>query len=89
MDESGWNHGYHETAFDVVEKPDSFIYRAVKDLVDQSLDWLIRRQDEDGAWHLTFRFGKDEAFRRLEANFEAHYTMLTLAKLNRFGRIDK
>ena len=89
MDESGWDHGYHVTPFEVVETPESFVYPVVKDLVDQSLDYLIRQQSEDGAWHLTFHFGKDEAFRRLEANYEAHYTMLKLAELNRFGRIEK
>ena len=38
MDESVWNQGYHETPFDVVVTPDSFIYPVVKDVVDNSLD---------------------------------------------------
>ena len=89
MDESGWDYGYHETPFDVVVTPDSFIYPVVKDVVDKSLDYVIRHQQTDGAWHLNWHLGEGEAFDRLQAKYEAHYTMLTLAELNRFGRIEK
>ena len=89
MDESVWDHGYHEKPYNVVDTPDSFIYPVVKDVVDKSLDYEIRQQQADGAWHLNWRFGKGEAFDRLQAKGEAHYTMLTLAELNRFGRIEK
>ena len=89
MDESCWEHGYHETPCDVVVTPDSFIYPVVKDVVDESLEYEIRHQQADGAWHLNWRLGEGEAFDRLQAKFEVHYTMLTLAELNRFGRIEK
>ena len=89
MDFSKWEQGYEELPCDVVNTPDSVVYPAVKDLVDGSLSCLIRQQGEDGAWHLNFRFGEGEAFRKLEAGFEAHLTMLILAELGRFKRIER
>lgn len=83
-----WKQGYEELPCDVVNTPESVVYLAVKDLVDDSIGYLIRQQKEDGGWHLNFRFGEGEAFRKLEADFEAHLTMLILAELGRFGRID-
>ena len=87
-DESSWHEGYHETPCDVVDTPDSFIYPVVKEAVDNALDYLVRHQHEDGAWHFPWSFGKGEALNRLQEKCEVHYTMLNLAKLNRFGRIE-
>lgn len=83
-----WEQGYEELPCDVVQTPDSVVYPAVKDLVDESLSYLIRQQKGDGGWHLNFRFGEGNAFRKLEEDFEAHLTMLILAELGRFGRIE-
>ena len=60
----------------------------MKDLVDDSIGYLIRQQKEDGGWHLNFRFGEGDTFHKLEADFEAHLTMLILAERGRFGRIE-
>jgi len=87
LDFAAWERGYEELPCNVVDTPDSVVYPAVRDLVDASLDYLIKQQSGNGAWPLTWRFGKDERFRRLEADYEAHLTMLILAELGRFGRI--
>ncbi|HCA28457.1 MAG TPA: hypothetical protein DEP23_02185, partial [Ruminococcaceae bacterium] len=88
LDFMKWEKGYEHLPCHVVETPDSMIYPAVKYLVDKSLSYLIRQQGDDGAWHLNYRFGEDEVFRKLETDFEAHQTMLLLAELGRFGRIE-
>lgn len=85
---AAWEGDYVELPCDVVETPDSVVYPVVKDLVDDSLDYLIRRQSSDGAWHLTWTFGEDERFRKLETLYEASYTMRVLASLKRFNRIE-
>jgi hypothetical protein len=89
LDLAKWEQGYEELPCDVVDTPNSVVYPAVKDLVDDSLDYLIRQQDEDGCWHLHWNFGSGEAFAKLQEKFEAHLTMLILAELKRFGRIEK
>ena len=88
LDYAAWENGYEELPCDVVETPDSVVYPAVRKVVDESLDYLIKRQSPDGAWHLTWGFGEDERFRRMERLYEASYTMQILARLNRFGRIE-
>ena len=89
LDFAKWENGYEELPCDIVVTPDSIIYPTVKDLVDESLSYLIRQQGDDGAWHLNFSFGEGEAFRKLELAFEMHLTTLILAELGRFGRIEK
>lgn len=89
LDYSAWENGYEELPCDVVETPDSVVYPAVKDVVDDSLDYLIKRQSSDGGWHLTWGFGDDERFRRLERLYEASYTMNVLVRLKKFGRIER
>lgn len=84
-----WENGYEELPCDIVATPDSVIYPVVRDLVDDSLSYLIRQQKDDGAWHLNFSFGDGEAFRKLEREYEMHLTTLILAELNRFGRIER
>ena len=88
LDYAVWENGYEELPCDVVETPESIVYPAVKQYVNDSLDYLIKRQSEDGAWHLTWSFGEDERFRKMEALYEANYTMLILARLRRFNRIE-
>lgn len=85
---SAWENGYEELPCDVVETPESIVYPAVKNVIDESLNYLIKRQSDDGAWHLTWDFGEDERFRKMERLYEAHYTMLVLARLGRFNRIE-
>lgn len=89
LDFAMWENGYEELPCDVVETPDSIVYPAVKQVVDDSLDYLIKQQSSDGAWHLTWGFGEEEGFRRLERLYVANYTMLVLAKLGRFDRIEE
>ncbi|NJD04446.1 MAG: hypothetical protein FIA99_18060 [Ruminiclostridium sp.] len=88
LDFAKWEQGYEELPCDVVQTPDSVVYPAVKDLVDDSLSYLIRQQKDDGGWHWSFRFGEADVFRKLEADSDAHLTMLILAELGRFGRIE-
>ncbi len=86
---SEWEKAYVELPCDIVETPDSVIYPTVKQVVNDSLDYLIERQNEDGAWHLAWSFGADERFRKMERLYEANYTLLVLARLGRFNRIEK
>jgi len=83
-----WEQGYEELPCDVVDTPDSVIYTAVKDLVDNSLDYLIKQQNDDGCWHLNWQFGEGDAFDKLQKKYEAHLTMLILAELGRFNRVE-
>lgn len=87
LDLAKWEQGYEELPCDVVDTPDSVVYLAVKELVDDSLGYLIRQQNEDGCWHLHWRLGEGEAFEKMQEQYEAHITMLILAELRRFGRI--
>ena len=89
LDYIKWEDGYEELPCDIVQTPESIIYPAVKDLVDESIFCLIRQQKYDGAWHLTWRFGEGDAFRKLEHEYEMHLAVLILAELDRFGRIEK
>jgi len=88
LDVQKWETCYEELPCEIVVTPDSVVYPAVKDLVDDSLGYVIRQQCDDGAWHTGYRFGEDEGFRPLEALYDAHNTMLTLATIGRFGRIE-
>jgi len=88
LNKNNWVNEYEDLPCFVVKAPDSCVYPAVKDLVDESLDYLIRQQSEGGAWHLYYSWGENEAFRKMEKSYEAHMTMLFLAKLKRFGRIE-
>nr|WP_308627019.1 hypothetical protein [uncultured Eisenbergiella sp.] len=88
LEETDWADGYHETPCDIVTDPDSFLYPFVKKEVDGALDYLIRRQDKDGGWHLTYQFGEQDEFRKLERQYEANMTVLYLAELKNFHRID-
>lgn len=63
------------------------MYPLVRSEVDSALDYLIRHQSEDGAWHLSYQFGEQEGFRKLERQYEANITALYLAELKSFGRI--
>ena len=85
---SEWENTYAELPCDVVETPDSVVYPAVKDVVDASLAYLVKRQSSDGAWHLTWSFGADERFRSMERRYEANYSLLVLTRLQRFNMID-
>jgi hypothetical protein len=44
--------------------------------------------NEEGRWRLKWRLGDSEVFDRLQEKYDAHLTMLYLAILNRFGRIN-
>lgn len=88
LDLSKWEQGYEELPCDVVDTPDSVVYPVVKSVVDDSISYLIRQQNDDGCWHLHWSFGEDEAFAKLQSLYEAHIAMLILAELGRFGRIE-
>lgn len=87
LDYAKSDNDYVHLPCDVVGSPDSIIYPTVKDLVDDSLEYRMKQQTDDGRWPLGWSFGEDEEFRKLQILYEAHYTMEMLAKLKRFGRI--
>ena len=74
---------------DSVSSPYSIVYPAVKDLVDESLEYRIKQQGEDGRWPLGWSFGSDEGLQKLQVKYEAYRTLDILVKLERFGRIER
>jgi hypothetical protein len=89
LDKNVWVNDFENVPCDIIQFPDSFLYPVVKAEVEESLDALIDRQNENGAWHLSWRFGADDTFDYLQRLFEMHVTNLNLAELGRFGRIEK
>ena len=81
--------GYAHLPCDVVGSPDSVIYPAVKDLVDDSLGYRIKQQSDDGKWPFGWSLGDGEGFRKLQVLYEAYRTLAMLVKLGRFGRIEQ
>ena len=73
---------------DVVGSPDSILYPAVQDLVEESLDYRMKQQSEDGRWPLGWSFGSGAGLHNLQIRYEAYRTLLMLVKLKRFGRIE-
>ena len=73
---------------DSVSSPDSIVYPAVKNLVDESLEYRMKQQSDDGRWPLGWSFGESEALKRLQVKYEAYRTLLMLVKLKQFGRIE-
>ena len=88
LDFPKWETEYVDLPCDIVETPDSVVYPGVKDVVDNSLSYLIGKIGNDEAIPLRYSFGEDPAFRILEKAYQANYTMLFLVKLKRFGRIE-
>lgn len=70
---------------DSVDSPDSIVYPVVKDLVDKSLEYRMRQQDDDGRWPLGWSFGSDAGLQELQVKYEAYRTLLMLVKLERFA----
>lgn len=73
---------------DAIDSPSNIVYPKVKDLVDDSLEYRIKQQSDDGRWPLGWSFGTDEGFVKLHTQYEASRTMGMLAKLKRFERIE-
>lgn len=73
---------------DSVNSPDSIVYPAVKDLVDESLGYRMKQQSDDGRWPLGWSFGDDEKLQKLQVKYEAYLTLLMIVKLKQFGRIE-
>jgi len=81
-------HDYVHLPCDSVCSPESVVYPVVKELVNDSLDYRIRQQAEDGRWPLGWSFGSNEGLQRLQKKYEAYRTLLMLVKLKNFGRIE-
>ena len=88
LNKSNWANDFENAPCEIVGFPQSFLYAAVKDEVQESLDALADRMNREGRWQLRWRLGEGEAFDKMQTKYEAHLTMLYLAMLNRFGRID-
>jgi len=88
LDKNKWQRSFEDVACEIVGRPESFLYPSVTVEVEESLDFLVNRMNENAEWHLRWRLGSGEAFDRLQIKYEAHLTMLYLAILKRFGRIE-
>lgn len=74
---------------DSVRSPESIIYTAVKELVDNSLEYRMKQQSTDGRWPLGWSMGESEEFRKLQTLYEIYRTVDMLVKLKKFGRIER
>lgn len=86
LDSKLWHHDYYETPCDVVSTP-NFLYKAVKDEVDNAIDYIIKWQSDDGAWFLPWSLGCCESMKKIEERHNVHLTVLILSQLKRFSRI--
>lgn len=82
------NNNYVHLPCDSVDSPDNIVYPVVKELVDESLEYRMNQQSEDGYWPWGWSFGSDADLQKLEIKYEAYWTLKMLVKLERFGRID-
>lgn len=89
LDYTKSDHDYVHLPCDAINSPDNIIYPVVKDLVEESLEYRIRQQSDDGRWPLGWSFGDDKGFRELQVLYEAYCTLGMLVKLERFGRIER
>lgn len=87
LDYTKSDNDYVHLPCDSIESPDSIIYPAVKDLVDDSLGYRMKQQSDDGRWPLGWSFGEGEGLQKLQILYEASGTVGMLAKFKRFGRI--
>ena len=74
---------------DSVSSPDCIVYPIVKELVDESLEYRMKQQSDDGRWPLGWSFGSDASLQKLQVKYEAYRTLLMLVKLERFERIER
>lgn len=88
LDFSKSDYEYVHLPCDAIDSPENIIYPVVKNLVDDSLEFRIKQQSNDGRWPLGWAFGENERLRKLHTLYEAHRTMIILAELGRFGRIE-
>lgn len=88
LDKNKWSSDFEDVACEIVSSPDSFLYTEVAHGVDESLDFLVEQMNKEGRWQLKWRLGEGEVFDRLQEKYDAHLTMLYLAILHRFGRIE-
>lgn len=82
------DNGYVHLPCHSVNSPDNIIYPVIKDLVDDSLEYRIKQQSEDGRWPLGWSFGKGEGLYELQVKYEAHLSLVMLVKLKEFGLIE-
>lgn len=88
LDKNKWPNDFEDVACEIVSTPDSFLYSTVIHEVNESLDFLVGRMNEEGKWCLRWRLGDGEVFDCLQEKYDTHLTMLYLAILKRFGRIE-
>lgn len=89
LDYSRSDYDYVHLPCDSIKRPDSVVYNTVKELFNESLDYRINQQSDDGRWPLGWSFGKDEELQKLQVKYETYLTLLMLVKLEQFGRIEK
>lgn len=88
LDYAKSEYDYVHLPCDSLSSPDSIVYPVVKSLVDESLEYRMKQQSEDGRWPLGWSFGENQALKELQVKYEAYRTLLMLVKLKQFGRIE-
>jgi hypothetical protein len=80
--------GYGAQPLIFVEDPDSFLYEALKDVVDDNLTYVLETLGDDGAWKLPYQWYRDEEeFERLRPEITASYAVHRICVLRAFGRL--
>ncbi len=87
LDYSRSDYDYVHLPCDSVKRPDSVVYDTVSELFNESLNYRINQQSDDGRWPLGWSFGKDEELQKLQLKYETYLSLEFLVKLKRFERI--
>ncbi|MBD3647977.1 MAG: hypothetical protein HUJ31_11130, partial [Pseudomonadales bacterium] len=75
----------------VVDSPDSLLAGFFGPALDESIDWLIGQQKEDGRWAPAWSWGGEypDTWADVEKEISAALTLQTLIKLDRFHRLPR
>ncbi len=88
QDEGAWS-GYGLRPSWVVQLADSPFASFIRPALDRNLDYEIRTQGEDGAWHPFWNWGSDpENWKIAERDWKGFLTASMLRTLRSFGRIE-
>lgn len=81
--------GYGLRPLDVVRSPESPLHRALKEVVDTQLDYLVEHQEADGSWAPTWNWGGNfrETWPAAEKAWRGLLTLRHLLLLRAFGRL--
>ena len=82
--------GYGPQPLAFISDPGDFLCADLAELVDANLDYWLDTLGDDGAWPLTYHWGRDEAeFERLRPELTASFAVHRAIVLRAFGRLEE